>query len=258
MSSNVAGTGDDPQPKKHFSVHHIHGNWCQRIKRLKKILADLRADMRFSLSPARPDSSTREDAPIQHTNKPEVTNKPEEDNEPEKENETHEALAASFTEQIPKKEDKSTPAKHPNRHPSQVRSGSRTTTAGKKYYKYLRVPPNSPDRDRVKTSPKYQKRVDVIRDESFKRPFIGQKTAESWNDNYGGLLLDPKNYNLIMMEQMQNEFMMRLFRSRTRKPKNCDRATSLTEYFDLQMYLGGRRNVPKRGCPGSGTEEGSI
>lgn len=212
--------------------------------------------MRFSLSPARPDRSTREEVPIQHANKPEDTNKPDA-NKPEEDNEPPEAPLASFTEQTPKKEDESTPAKHPNRHPSQVRSGSRTTTAGKKYYKYLRVPPNSPDRGSVETTLTYEERVDVIRDTSFKRPFIGQKTPASWKDSYGGLLLDPKNFKLIMMHRMHHEFGMRRYRCRAIRPKNCDRATTLTEYFDLQMHLRGRRNAPRRGCRGSGTEEGS-
>ncbi|CAI7580868.1 uncharacterized protein N7487_010995 [Penicillium crustosum] len=211
MSLNVGETRTDSPPKKRFSVRLIRGNWCQRIKRLKKILADLRADMRFSLSPARPDSGTHEEVLIQHANKSEDTNQPENITKPEdatkleEDNEPHEAPAAGFTEQAPKKEDEYTPAKHPNWHPSQVRSGSRITTAGKKYYKYLRVPPNSPDRGGVDTSLKYQKRVDAIRDESLKRPFIGQKTNETWNDKRGDLLLDRKNYNLIMMERMQNE-----------------------------------------------------
>lgn len=261
MSSNVAGTGADPQPKKRFSIRPIRGHWRQRIKMLKKTLADLRADMCFSLSPARPDRSTREEVPIQHANKPEDTNKPDankpDTNKPEEDNEPHEAPLASFTEQTPKKEDESTPAKHPNRHPSQVRSGSRTTTAGKKYYKYLRVPPNSPDRGSVETTLTYEERVDVIRDTSFKRPFIGQKTPASWKDSYGGLLLDPKNFKLIMMHRMHHEFGMRRYRCRAIRPKNCDRATTLTEYFDLQMHLRGRRNAPRRGCRGSGTEEGS-
>lgn len=251
MSSNVAGTGTDPQPKKRFSVRGIRGNWRQRIKRFKKTLADIRADMRFGLSPARPDSSAREEVPIQQTNKAEDTNKSDEDNEP------HEAPAASFTEQTPKKEDESTPEKHPNRDPSQVRSGSGTTTAGKKYYKYLRVPPNSPDRGSVETTLKGKTRVDVIPDESFKRPFIGQKTEASWKDDYGGLFLAEKDFKLIMMSRMHNEFMMRRFRCRTMRPRNCDRATSLSEYFDLQMYLRGERNAPKPGYSGSGTEAGS-
>lgn len=263
MSLNVGETRTDSPPKKRFSVRLIRGNWCQRIKRLKKILADLRADMRFSLSPARPDSGTHEEVLIQHANKSEDTNQPENITKPEdatkleEDNEPHEAPAAGFTEQAPKKEDEYTPAKHPNWHPSQVRSGSRITTAGKKYYKYLRVPPNSPDRGGVDTSLKYQKRVDAIRDESLKRPFIGQKTNETWNDKRGDLLLDRKNYSLIMMERMQNEFVMRLYRCRTMRPKNCDQATSLTEYFDLQMHLRGRRNAPRRSRSGSGTEGGS-
>ncbi|KAJ9487683.1 hypothetical protein VN97_g5624 [Penicillium thymicola] len=176
--------------------------------------------MRFGLSPAHPDSSTDEQVPIQHSNKPEDVNKPKNTNKPEEDNESNEAPGASFTEQTPKKEDEPTPARHPNRDPSQVRSGSRTTTAGKNYYKYLRVPPNSPDRDSVEMTLKGDTRIDVIRDESFKRPFIGQKTEESWKDSYGGLLLDEKNFKLIMMSRMYHEFMMRRFRSRSVRPKN--------------------------------------
>ncbi|KAJ5597498.1 hypothetical protein N7537_007582 [Penicillium hordei] len=242
MSSNVAGTGADPQPKKRFSVRPIHGNWRQSIKRLKRILADLRAGMHFGLSPARPDSSTRKEP---------------EDSKRSEDNEPHEAPAASFTEQTPKREDESSPAKHPNRDPSQVRSGSRTTTAGKKYYKYLRVPSNSPDRGSVETTLKGKTRVDVIPDESFKRPFIGQKPEASWKDLYGGLLLAEKDFNRITMSRMHAEFMMRRFRCRTMRPRNCEPATSLSEFFDLQMYLRDECNAPKPGYSGSGTEEGS-
>ncbi|CAI7659635.1 unnamed protein product [Penicillium viridicatum] len=254
MSSNVAGTGADPQPKKRFSVRPIRGNWRQRIKRLKKSLVDLRAGMLFGLSPARSDSSTREEVPIQYINKLEDTNNPEDPNKPQdankpedtnksdEDNEPHKVPGASFIEQTPKKEAESTPGKHPNQDPSQVRSGSRTTTAGKK--------------DSFEMTFKGGTGVDVIPDKSFMRPFIGRETEPSWQDEFSGLI-DAGNYNLIMKHRMYHEYMMRRSRCRTKRPKDCPRATSLDEYFDLHMYLRGPRNPPKLGYSFAGPNEGS-
>ncbi|KUM62682.1 hypothetical protein ACN42_g4448 [Penicillium freii] len=224
--------------------------------------------MLFGLSPARSDSSTREEVPIQYinkledTNNPEKPNKPQDANKPEdtnksdEDNEPHKVPGASFIEQTPKKEAESTPGKHPNQDPSQIRSGSRTTTAGKKYYKHLRVPPNSPNRDSFEMTFKGGTRVDVIPDKSFMRPFIGRETEPSWQDEFSGLI-DAGNYNLIMKHRMYHEYMMRRSRCRTKRPKHCPRATSLDEYFDLHMYLRGPRNPPKLGYSFTGPNEGS-
>ncbi|KAK4865216.1 hypothetical protein LT330_001839 [Penicillium expansum] len=131
MSSNIAGTGTDSQPKKRyvvFSVRQVRGNWCKRIQKFKRFLTNLRIDRRSGLSSVRSGSSTPEEPLIPHTDKT------------KEDAETQKPAEAEFAAQIPKEQEEFSPAKHLNLHPSQVRSGSGTTATGKRTDDVAHVP----------------------------------------------------------------------------------------------------------------------
>ncbi|KGO64181.1 hypothetical protein PITC_086770 [Penicillium italicum] len=219
MSSNIAGTGTVPQPKKRyvvFSVRQVRGNWCNRIKKLKRFFTNLRVHRHFGLSSVRPDDNTPEEPLIPKTDKA------KEDIEPQS------PAEAESAEETPKEQDESSPAEVPNLDPSQVRSGSGIAATGKRYFKYLRVPPNSPDRDSAETTPKGTTRINVFPKENFKSPHVVQKAKET-----------SRTVNVArvpLINRWDNHPSVR------RKP---NQPASLHEYWEMQMRLRGLRIVPE-------------
>ncbi|KAJ5505493.1 hypothetical protein N7453_004450 [Penicillium expansum] len=160
MSSNIAGTGTDSQPKKRyvvFSVRQVRGNLCKRIKKFKRFLTNLRIDRRSGLSSVRSGSSTPEEPLIPHTDKT------KEDIEPQK------PAEEEFAAQIPEEQEEFSPAKHLNLHPSQVRSGSGTTATGK--------------RGSAESTPKDTTRIDAFPKGNFKNDVAHVPLINRWDNH---------------------------------------------------------------------------
>ncbi|KAJ6149152.1 hypothetical protein N7471_000351 [Penicillium samsonianum] len=189
-------------------------------------------DRHFSLLSIRPndstpDGSSREELPIRRADKS------------KEDIEHHKPAGARFAARTPKKQDGWGRAKSSNWDPSQV-SGSGITTASKKYSKYLRVPPNSPDGGSTEMTPKGKTSVDATPKEDFKRPYTTQMTKETnRTDNDDDATVPKENIDHRATHQM---------------PKEINQTESRFEDLVMQMRLS-KCNPPESDDSGSETEK---